>query len=67
MNSCPRVLMLQSASATLAGVKATTYLSMLSHTGSSSAAPAAILSTLAGRREREDPNRRGRSRSLTSL
>lgn len=47
--------MLQSASATLVGAKAVTYLSMLSHTGSSSAAPAAILSTLAGKREREEP------------
>jgi len=63
--------MLQSASATLVGAKAVTYLSMSSHTGSSSAAPAAILSTLAlqrnSKREREEPNRRGGSCSLTSL
>lgn len=63
--------MLQSASATLVGAKAVTYLSMSSHTGSSSAAPAAMLSPLAlqrdSRREREEPNRWGGSRSSTSL
>ena len=40
------VLMLQSASATLVGAKAVTYLSMSSHTGSRGASPAAMSSGL---------------------